>query len=478
MSNMSDAFPDDPTRSQDSDGDGYDDMVDNCILVAGNSTADRTGCRDTDGDGYSDPTVASGNDVDWNESNGADALPLEPTQWADQDGDGYGDNATGALPDACPTEYGLSNIDVYGCPDGDNDGSSQGNDAFPDEPSQWEDMDGDGYGDNPNGTNPDACPSVIGTSTIDRFGCPDEDGDGASDESDQWLGDSSQWFDSDMDGYGDNTEGTDGDSCPLVYGTSNLGTTKGCPDGDGDGYGDDEDAFPEQFSQWSDQDGDGWGDNETSGAYKPDHWPNDPTRNAGEASMTCTPIDQIDIVGGGWFNFQCTVTTEIEEITVRVEWQAMTAVTASSQTQILTFNAGSGNSQTLSFDGIVRYAGTHELVLVAKEPGSEVGMDTVSVTLEAWDSRIIIEDDTEGDGGILASMADNPIVQAALGALVLFFLMGMLIIRGNANERKIAEERLERARDLVSQRLERSRNPPSDPRQRSRAIPPKPPGLK
>jgi hypothetical protein len=252
MSNMSDAFPNDPNRTQDSDGDGIDDLTDNCTLVAGNSTQDRVGCRDTDGDGYSDPTIASGNDIAWNASNGADALPLEPSQWADQDGDGYGDNASGLLPDACPTEYGLSNLDVYGCPDEDNDGSSQGNDSFPNDPTQWEDMDGDGFGDNPDGDNPDACVMVIGTSTIDRFGCPDEDGDGASDENDSWLGDATQWFDTDGDGYGDNPNGTMGDDCPLTYGESNLGTNQGCTDSDGDGYGDGGDAFPTEESQWSD----------------------------------------------------------------------------------------------------------------------------------------------------------------------------------------------------------------------------------
>ena len=483
MSNMSDAFPNDPNRTQDSDGDGIDDLTDNCTLVAGNSTQDRVGCRDTDGDGYSDPTIASGNDIAWNASNGADALPLEPSQWADQDGDGYGDNASGLLPDACPTEYGLSNLDVYGCPDEDNDGSSQGNDSFPNDPTQWEDMDGDGYGDNPDGDNPDACVMVIGTSTIDRFGCPDEDGDGASDENDSWLGDATQWFDTDGDGYGDNPNGTMGDDCPLTYGESNLGTNQGCTDSDGDGYGDGGDAFPTEESQWSDQDGDGWGDNETAGAYKPDHWPTDPTRNAGEAEMTCTIRDErIDIVAGGQFNFQCTITTELESMTVRVEWQAISAITASSQIQIVSFTPTSGGSQTLTFDGNVRYAGSHQLVLVAKEIGSEVGMDTVSITLEAFDSRIVVEDDTSGDSSLLASMGQNPIVQAMLGGLMLFFLMGMLIIRGKASNQKASEERLERARELVSQRLERASNYNNNSQRRVPSlggrVPPPPPGMK
>ena len=79
-----------------------------------------------------------------------------------------------------------------------------------------------------------SCPSVVGTSTIDRFGCPDEDSDGASDLNDL-CGDNSQWFDSDGDGYGDNEGGTLGDSCPDDSGSSDQGTKQGCPDGDGDG---------------------------------------------------------------------------------------------------------------------------------------------------------------------------------------------------------------------------------------------------
>ena len=160
----------------------------------------------------------------------------------------------------------------------------------------------------------------------------------------------------------------------------------------------------------------------------------------------------------------------------------MTAITAGSQTNILTFNAQTGGSQTLNFEGVARYAGNNQLVLVAKEPGSDVGMDTVSIELEVWDSAIIIEDSNEGNENLFSSVVENPLVQAALGALVLFFLVGMLVIRGNANERRIAEERLERARDLVSQRLERSRSPANDPRRQALGmqgrIPPPPPGMK
>ena len=80
MSNESDAFPNDPTRTQDTDGDGFDDLEDDCINLPGNSTVDRNACPDTDGDGYSDPTLPFGNVSGWNSTNGADALPFNPTQ--------------------------------------------------------------------------------------------------------------------------------------------------------------------------------------------------------------------------------------------------------------------------------------------------------------------------------------------------------------------------------------------------------------
>ena len=77
--------------------------------------------------------------------------------------------------------------------DEDNDGynsTDQGDgivDAFPSDGTQWDDSDGDGYGDNPApATQPDACVSTAGTSNMDRFGCLDTDGDGYSDPDAGW----------------------------------------------------------------------------------------------------------------------------------------------------------------------------------------------------------------------------------------------------------------------------------------------------
>ena len=72
-------------------------------------------------------------------------------------------------------------------PDSDGDGASDEGDEFPNDPSQIGDTDNDGYGDLASGEQPDACPGTAGTSTLDRYGCPDSDGDGQSDSPQEWC---------------------------------------------------------------------------------------------------------------------------------------------------------------------------------------------------------------------------------------------------------------------------------------------------
>ena len=178
--------------------------------------------EDSDGDGYDDSE---------------DAFPMDASQWADSDGDGFGDNSDGTDADACPQQYGTSTIDRYGCPDMDSDGYSDMGDSFPDDETQWSDIDGDGFGDNPSGNNPDLFP-------YDAFEWADADSDGVGDNTDNFPTDSSQWSDIDGDGFGDNSDGTDADACPNQAGTSTADRL-GCPDGDGDGYSDANDDFPD-----------------------------------------------------------------------------------------------------------------------------------------------------------------------------------------------------------------------------------------
>jgi hypothetical protein len=107
----------------------------------------------------------------------------DPTQWNDTDGDGYGDNAGGNLADDCPSIAGDSwQNGTLGCTDTDSDGWADQDDSHIDDVTQWSDMDGDGFGDNLGGITPDACPGQIGNSSNgNRLGCPDADGDGWDD---------------------------------------------------------------------------------------------------------------------------------------------------------------------------------------------------------------------------------------------------------------------------------------------------------
>lgn len=267
VADTADRWPLDPTQTTDTDGDGYGDAAngtapDACPTVLGSSTVDRLGCLDSDLDGVSDP------DATWTVADGADPFPDDGTQWSDADGDGHGDNwaneswsavrnsswpgqhLVGARSqDACPLVAGTSTLDVLGCLDSDGDGWSDLADQLPLDGTQVLDTDGDGYGANLSGHQPDACPSVFGTSTAEgHFGCPDADGDGWADDRDAFADNATLWLDSDGDGFSEQAEADQVDACPAVAGTS-TDDRFGCPDADGDGVSDDADAFPDDASR-------------------------------------------------------------------------------------------------------------------------------------------------------------------------------------------------------------------------------------
>ncbi len=218
--------------------------------------------KDSDGDGY---------------HNLIDSFDLEPSQHSDTDNDGYGDNLSGVYPDYCPFQFGISYVDVYGCSDYDFDGVSDTGDVFSRDNTQWNDTDGDGFGDNLTGNFGDNCPNEAGTSTKDKYGCLDSDDDGWSDESDLFANESSQWSDSDGDGYGDRLIGLEGDSCPFTIGNSTK-DRYGCIDSDGDRWSDDGDDLPQNPTQWRDRDGDGYGDNQEENSTMSDAFPADGTQ--------------------------------------------------------------------------------------------------------------------------------------------------------------------------------------------------------
>lgn len=285
----------------DGDMDGWADSKDDCPDLAGNSTANNTNaCPDQDGDGWADQQ---------------DDFVFEPTQWSDMDGDGFGDNPDGATPDACPEFSGISTVDRFGCNDPDADGRSSpdadwttedGADAFPADPAQWSDTDGDGLGDNYNDPDwddrspfwageylqivgdYDRCPAVAGNSTkLGVLGCPDQDGDGYDNNNDAFPRDGSQWADADGDGFGDNPTGFEADACPETAGNSTADRF-GCGDYDGDGWSDPfdggSDVAPEDPTQWSDSDGDLWYDN-PDGNFA-DQCPDDPVASGALTRLT------------------------------------------------------------------------------------------------------------------------------------------------------------------------------------------------
>ncbi|MBT6294210.1 MAG: BspA family leucine-rich repeat surface protein [Candidatus Magasanikbacteria bacterium] len=104
--------------------------------------------------------AAAGGDGDGDDdgvNDADDAFPNDPNESADSDGDGVGDNAD---------------------PDDDNDGVNDADDAFPDDPNESADSDGDGVGDNADADDDgDGVDDVDDSHPFDNTQCSDNDGD-------------------------------------------------------------------------------------------------------------------------------------------------------------------------------------------------------------------------------------------------------------------------------------------------------------
>ena len=250
-------------------------------------------------------------------------------------------------------------------------------------------------------------------------------------------------------------------------------------DSDADGWADIEDAFPDQESQWLDSDGDGWGDNQTGGAHKLDHWPNDPSRNSGQGELSCNnTVVQLDLAGGDWFTFTCTIVSEMANAGIELEWQAIAGISADTNFQTVIFTPELGNSRVIVFSGEVMEPGEYQLIISATEIGADFAMDSVSVTLDAQDSRLasnIIDDQTDAINRLLKQSS----VQASLGALLLATLMGLLYFRGKASAARRNKERREHAQNILRARLAGNSNSSENRRLEfglNRQVPPPPPG--
>jgi len=258
----------------DFDRDGLSDDEDDCIVNRNYFTnslvdLDGDGCHDLldddddDGDGIDDDddTCPSG-ETGWisDSINDPDGDGCTSQEDNDDDGDGVNDDS-----DICPTseqerlwevdtegvEYDSEGVPAsegseLGCHPGesdkDNDGVVDEEDALPRDNTQDTDSDGDGFYDNPPpATLADDCPGKAGTSTIDKRGCADQDGDGWSDTGDKFPFDASQWADPTDDTDFDTILDIE-DDCPNDAGSS-TNDRQGCLDSDGDGWSDPDDLW-------------------------------------------------------------------------------------------------------------------------------------------------------------------------------------------------------------------------------------------
>ena len=145
----------------------------------------------------------------------------------------------------------LSNVGAR--PDIDRDGVPDMRDAFPSDPAEYLDTDGDGIGNQADSdSDGDGVADIEDGAPLDRYEVMDTDGDGVGDGAD---------LDDDGDGVldvfddfpldGQEHADTDGDR---------IGDRLDA-DADGDGVNDLADAFPRYPREWLDTDGDGIGDN-------------------------------------------------------------------------------------------------------------------------------------------------------------------------------------------------------------------------
>lgn len=212
---------------RDSDADGVTDANDDCLDTPQGYPILENGCtdesafdQDFDGDGFAGTyNFTLNSETGLRENQSGDAYPTDGEQWFDQDGDGYGDNSNGSESDDCPTEFGTSFVDYLGCfDDGDGYRDEFEPAGLAGNPTQWLDEDYDGFGDNLTGTSPDLCPDTpySARADVDSTGCIldqlDSDNDGVSDLRDNCPNEAKG-----EDGYSD--------GCPLPSANSDDGAS-------------------------------------------------------------------------------------------------------------------------------------------------------------------------------------------------------------------------------------------------------------
>lgn len=162
--------------------------------------------------------IASSTDdvfVDWAAKSVGDyPISVRVIPW-DEEGDNPDNNkvATTVYVDLDSDGDGVPNRQD---PDDDNDGVPDVNDAFPNNPSEWQDTDGDGIGNNVDDDDDgDGITDIQDIFPNDANETVDSDGDGVGDNTDAFPNDPAEAVDSDKDGLGDNADPDDTNMGPV-----------------------------------------------------------------------------------------------------------------------------------------------------------------------------------------------------------------------------------------------------------------------
>ena len=192
-----------------------------------------------------------------------DAFPLDPTESVDTDGDGIGNNAdpdddNDGVTDTQEATDGTDPLDADTDNDGLNDGDEQTAGTDPLNP----DTDGDGVQDGSDAFPLDPTESVdTDGDGIGNNADPDDDNDGVTDTQEAIDGTDPLDADTDNDGVQDGTDAFPLDPTESVD-TDGDGIANGIDDDDdNDGIPDDQDSFPNDATESIDTDGDGIGNN-------------------------------------------------------------------------------------------------------------------------------------------------------------------------------------------------------------------------
>jgi uncharacterized delta-60 repeat protein len=286
----------------------------------------------------------------------------------DGDGDGLFDSA-----DPAPSG---------GTTDSDGDGHPDASDAFPNDPTEWQDTDLDGIGDNS-----DNCSSTYNPTQFDA------DNDGAGDACDGVNGDDD----------GDGVPNTS-DNCPLVVNADQADLDSdaignACDDDrDGDGVVNAQDAYPDNAAEWQDTDGDGIGDN-------------------GDNCRAVVNADQTDMDSDG-YGAACdgddnnpNITRDDDKDGVDDSWDNCKGITNPDQHNIDGDAYGDACDTDTDGDGVVNTS--DNCPLTANPDQADVDNDGAGAACDGDDNDPLVGYDTDGDG-VTDNFPDNcPLVSNA-----------------------------------------------------------------